>query len=42
MQYAIGQVVWLKVIEVNALGAFADWGQAKDLFIPFAEQQHPL
>ena len=28
--------------EVNHLGAFADWGLSKDLFIPFGEQQHPL
>jgi len=27
---------------VNHLGAFADWGLSKDLFIPFGEQQHPL
>ena len=38
----IGQVAWLKVVDVNHLGAFVDWGYSKDLFIPFAEQQHPL
>lgn len=38
----LGQVAWLKIVEVNNLGAFADWGLPKDLFIPFAEQQHPL
>ena len=38
----IGQVAWLKVVDVNDLGAFVDWGLSKDLFIPFAEQQHPL
>ncbi|MBA6413374.1 GntR family transcriptional regulator [Parahaliea sp. F7430] len=38
----LGQVAWLEIVEVNHLGAFADWGLAKDLFIPFAEQQHPL
>ena len=27
---------------MNHLGAFADWGLSKDLFIPFGEQQHPL
>jgi len=37
-----GQVAWLQIVEVNQLGAFADWGLPKDLFIPFAEQQHPL
>lgn len=38
----IGKVLWLKIADVNDAGAFADWGQPKDLFIPFAEQQHPL
>lgn len=36
------QVAWLEVVDVSDLGAFADWGLPKDLFIPFAEQQHPL
>jgi predicted RNA-binding protein (virulence factor B family) len=38
----VGQVAWLKVVEVNEIGAFADWGLPKDLFIPFAEQQQEL
>jgi uncharacterized protein len=38
----LGHVAWLKIVEVNSLGAFADWGLPKDLFIPFAEQQHTL
>ena len=38
----VGQVAWLKVVEVNSLGAFADWGLPKDLFIPFGEQQFDL
>jgi uncharacterized protein len=38
----VGQVAWLQVVDVNPTGAFADWGLPKDLFIPFAEQQHPL
>ena len=38
----LGQVAWLEVVNVNDLGAFVDWGLSKDLFIPFAEQQHPL
>jgi len=37
-----GQVAWLQIVDVNQLGAFAEWGLPKDLFIPFAEQQHPL
>lgn len=38
----LGQVAWLKIVDVNSVGAFADWGLPKDLFIPFGEQQHPL
>lgn len=38
----LGQVAWLRVVDVNSLGAFVDWGLPKDLFIPFAEQQHAL
>ncbi|WOJ94840.1 S1-like domain-containing RNA-binding protein [Congregibacter variabilis] len=38
----LGEVAWLEVVEINSLGAFVDWGLPKDLFIPFAEQQHPL
>ncbi|WP_439105859.1 CvfB family protein [Congregibacter sp.] len=38
----VGEVAWLEVVEVNSLGAFVDWGLPKDLFVPFAEQQHPL
>ena len=41
-EITIGEVAWLKIAEVNHLGAFADWGLSKDLFIPFGEQQHPL
>ena len=35
-------MAWLEVVEANDLGAFADWGLPKDLFIPFAEQQYAL
>jgi predicted RNA-binding protein (virulence factor B family) len=38
----IGQVAWLEVVDANNLGAFVGWGLPKDLFIPFAEQQHTL
>jgi len=37
-----GQVAWMEIVTVNQLGAFAAWGLPKDLFIPFAEQQHAL
>lgn len=38
----LGQVGWLEIVDVTSQGAFADWGLPKDLFIPFAEQQHTL
>ncbi|MEH6585885.1 MAG: S1-like domain-containing RNA-binding protein [Halioglobus sp.] len=38
----LGEVAWLEVVSISNIGAFVDWGLAKDLFIPFAEQQHKL
>ena len=38
----VGEFARLKVKEVNDVGAFLDWGLAKDLFLPFAEQRQPL
>jgi predicted RNA-binding protein (virulence factor B family) len=38
----LGQVALMEIVTVNQLGAFAAWGLPKDLFIPFAEQQHTL
>jgi predicted RNA-binding protein (virulence factor B family) len=38
----LGQVALMEIVAVNQLGAFAAWGLPKDLFIPFAEQQHTL
>ena len=32
------QVASLQAVDVNQTGAFLDWGLAKDLFVPFAEQ----
>jgi uncharacterized protein len=34
----LGEVALLKVIEVTTIGAFLDWGLAKDLLLPFKEQ----
>lgn len=36
--FTIGGIALLKVIEVGAIGAFLDWGLAKDLLLPFKEQ----
>jgi predicted RNA-binding protein (virulence factor B family) len=34
----VGEFALLKVISVNNIGAFLNWGLPKDLFLPFAEQ----
>lgn len=34
----MGQVACLKVVQVNKMGAFLDWGLEKDLFLPFRQQ----
>jgi len=34
----VGQFAKLKVVSVNSVGAFLDWGLKKDLFVPFREQ----
>jgi hypothetical protein len=38
----VGECVYLKVVEVNRIGAFLDWGLPKDLLVPFGEQQKPM
>jgi uncharacterized protein len=35
-------IAWLKVVSVNRVGAFLDWGLPKDLLIPVAEQYENL
>ncbi|MBT3812418.1 MAG: GntR family transcriptional regulator [Gammaproteobacteria bacterium] len=35
-------VACLKVISIGQAGAFLDWGIAKDLFVPFSEQDYEL
>ncbi len=34
----VGQCACLKVVAVNKVGAFLDWGLPKDLLVPFAQQ----
>ena len=36
----VGGVAWLKVSEVNQVGAFLDWGLDKELLLPYAEQKY--
>jgi hypothetical protein len=38
----VGQCGYLKVIEVNEVGAFLDWGLPKDLLVPFSNQINPM
>jgi predicted RNA-binding protein (virulence factor B family) len=39
----IGEFAYLKVVSVNRnIGAFLDWGLAKDLLLPFREQESPV
>lgn len=37
---SVGEYAWLKVVEVNDIGAFLDWGLPKDLFLPYGEQKY--
>ncbi len=36
----VGDFAYLKVVDVNPVGAFLDWGLSKDLLVPFAEQRN--
>jgi predicted RNA-binding protein (virulence factor B family) len=38
----LGDCAFLKVIDVNPVGAFLNWGLDKDLLVPRAEQQRPM
>jgi predicted RNA-binding protein (virulence factor B family) len=37
-----GDIAWLKVVSLNYVGAFLDWGLPKDLLVPFSEQHHEM
>jgi predicted RNA-binding protein (virulence factor B family) len=38
----LGEVTFLKVTDVTKIGAFVDWGLAKELLLPFAEQTRDI
>jgi uncharacterized protein len=38
----INQFALLEVVSVNAVGAFLDWGLAKDILVPFREQKQNM
>lgn len=37
----VGEFAYLRVVEVNPVGAFLEWGLPKHLLVPFREQGHP-
>lgn len=38
----VGQVAWLKAVDVTPVGTFLDWGLPKELLCPFSEQKHRM
>jgi predicted RNA-binding protein (virulence factor B family) len=38
----VGECAFLKVVAVNRVGAFLDWGLPKDLLVPYNEQHVPM
>lgn len=38
----VGDFAFLKVVSVNKVGAFLDWGLSKDLLVPFKEQKRRM
>jgi len=38
-QAQVGELALLKVVDVNPVGAFLDWGLPKQLLVPYAEQE---
>lgn len=38
----VGEFAYLKVVSVNTVGAFLDWGLTRDLLVPFREQREPM
>jgi len=38
----VGEASYLRVAEVNKVGAFLDWGLSKDILVPFGEQHRVM
>ncbi len=38
----VGEFASLKVLEINSIGIFLDWGLPKDLLLPYSEEKHSL
>jgi predicted RNA-binding protein (virulence factor B family) len=39
---SVGECAYLRVISINDIGAFLDWGLPKDLLLPYSEQAYPI
>ncbi len=42
MNELVGQFTTLRIVDITPIGAFLDWGQPKDLFLPKSEQLQDL
>ena len=40
--FCVGEFAYLRVTDVNHIGAFCDWGLSKELFVPFRNQKTNL
>ena len=38
----VGEFASLKVVEVNSIGVFLDWGLPKDLLLPYSEEKRQM
>jgi len=38
----VGEASYLRVVEINKIGAFLDWGLTKDILVPFSEQHREM
>lgn len=38
----VDDIAWLKVVSLNYVGVFLNWGLPKDLLVPFSEQHHEM
>ncbi|MFT5579424.1 MAG: putative RNA-binding protein (virulence factor B family) [Paraglaciecola psychrophila] len=36
----VGEFAWLKVVSINPVGAFLDWGLDKDVLLPYSEHKY--
>lgn len=42
VKLTVGELALLKVVELNAVGAFLDWGLEKQLMLPYGEQTYKI